>query len=352
MDFLHGKGSVHRAGKGSVVSGVGKGSASVSAENWSMQANPSIKTQSLPCTQTKPYILDQSFPQKSPNKKRALDLFTGSGSVAHALRKEGFEVFTLDIDPKCRAHFTVDILHWPVETIFKPGFFQLVAASPPCTEYSNAMTCRPREMEKADLLVERTIQIIKFLKPAKWWIENPRHGKLSSREVVSGLPFVDIDFCRFSTWGYKKPTRFWCSQNIASRGNVFCDGKCGNLESSPHGGVRHKFVLSNRYRQGPPNQHKQVIQIPEGVVHYLTGFSAPPKVILGDSGCEWKTIGLGGEQSQNRSFSIKEVHVRPWHYLQRRPFRIGKLEHRGGALQLMVEVEISVGDHKKKYKPS
>ena len=282
-------------------------------------------------------------------KKKALDIFTGSGSVADALRKEGYEVFTLDIDPQSKANFTIDVLEWQVEKLFKPGFFHLVAASPPCTEYSSCMTRRPREMEKADLLVQRTIDIITYLKPPMWWIENPRHGRLSSRDVVAGLPFVDIDFCRFSTWGYQKPTRFWCSQNIASRGNVVCDGKCANLEPSPHGGLRHKFAIANRYRQGPPNRHKQVIQIPENVVHYLTGFSALPKIISDALQSEWTTVGppTKGVATQ-KVCSAREVRVRPWHHLSRRPFRVGKLEHRGGALQLMVEVEISVCGHHKK----
>jgi site-specific DNA-cytosine methylase len=92
-------------------------------------------------------------------KKRALDLFCGSGSVAHALRREGYEVITLDVDPHCNANFVVDVLEWPVEDLFRPGFFDLVAASPPCTEYSAAMTRRPRNMDAADQLVQRTIDI-------------------------------------------------------------------------------------------------------------------------------------------------------------------------------------------------
>ena len=185
-------------------------------------------------------------------KKRALDLFSGSGSVAHALRNQGYEVFTLDNNPRCNANWQVDILEWPVEEFYKPGYFHLVAASPPCTEYSNAMTCRPRELEKADRIVQRTIDIINYLKPSMWWIENPRHGKLSTREVVAGLPYVDIDFCRFSTWGYQKPTRFWCSKNIAKRSNVLCEKKCANLVPTPHGGLWHKYAIGNRYREGPP----------------------------------------------------------------------------------------------------
>ena len=288
-----------------------------------------------------------------PMKKRALDLFSGTGSVAHALRKQGYEVFTLDVNPHYHANFMVDILEWPVEKLFKPGFFHLVAASPPCTEYSSAMTRRPRNMEEADLLVKRTIDIINYLRPPLWWIENPRFGRLHTRSVVFGLPYIDIDFCRFSTWGYQKPTRFWCCKAIASKGNIKCDGKCVHLVPSPHGGLRHKYVIGNKCRDGPPNQHQQVLKIPENVVHFLTGFMAPPKNVEDNSQESWNLVGPENKifkAEKNRSCPMREVHMQPWHHLSHHPFRMGKVEHRGGALQLMVEVEISVCGQTKKIK--
>jgi len=235
------------------------------------------------------------------------------------------------------------------------------------------MTCRPRNLEWADRLVHRTIQIIQYLRPPMWWIENPRHGKLSSRDVVAGIPYVDIDFCRFSTWGYQKPTRFWCSQNIASRGNVKCDGKCQNLVPSPNGGFRHKYVIGNRYREGPPQKYKQIIQIPLDVVHYLTGFSAQKVENFEAKETDWKVIGprkkvsfaeknavqkaveIAGENAEKFARKgpdcpMREVQVQPWHHLSGRPFRMGKVENRGGALQLMVEVIISVGDCQRKIR--
>ena len=79
---------------------------------------------------TEPHPPPQIMSQNT-KKKRALDLFSGSGSVADALRKKGYEVYSVDIDPRCKANFVVDILEWPVEKLFKPRFFDLIAASPP-----------------------------------------------------------------------------------------------------------------------------------------------------------------------------------------------------------------------------
>ena len=77
-----------------------------------------------------PNSAQKSLKSHISKKKRALDLFSGSGSVAHALRQEGYQVYTLDINPKCNANWQVDICEWPVEEIYKPGFFLIVEASP------------------------------------------------------------------------------------------------------------------------------------------------------------------------------------------------------------------------------
>jgi len=43
---------------------------------------------------------------------KALDLFTGTGSVANRLRELGYHVTTLDIRPSCDPNICVDILTW------------------------------------------------------------------------------------------------------------------------------------------------------------------------------------------------------------------------------------------------
>ena len=76
----------------------------------------------------------------------------------------------------------------------KPGGFDVIFASVPCTEYSMALTTRPRDLQKADAVVERTLEVIQFLKPRKWFIENPRGGLLSNRPVIFDYPRVDVDY--------------------------------------------------------------------------------------------------------------------------------------------------------------
>ena len=48
-----------------------------------------------------------------PSGRKALDLFSGSGSVSKRLKELGYEVVTLDINPRCRPDIVCDILKWP-----------------------------------------------------------------------------------------------------------------------------------------------------------------------------------------------------------------------------------------------
>ena len=72
--------------------------------------------------------LNSSFPK---GVWRALDLFSGSGSVARVLRKLGWEVVTLDKASRVRADIPSDIMQWKFWEVPK-GYFQLIAASPHC----------------------------------------------------------------------------------------------------------------------------------------------------------------------------------------------------------------------------
>ena len=121
---------------------------------------------------------------------RALVLFKGTGSIDKALEAVGFQVQSLDIDPKCNATWTTDIMDW--ECPLEPGSIDYIWASPLCTEYSRALTTRPRKMELADRLVKRTLEIIERLQPQYWTLENPGSGELKNREFMKGLPYKDV----------------------------------------------------------------------------------------------------------------------------------------------------------------
>ena len=143
-------------------------------------------------------------PQPANNsgcEKRMLDLFSGTGSVGKVFEEQGYRVISLDREPVWKADLPIDIMEWDYRAL-PPGHFQVIAASPPCTEFSSAKTTAPRDLAGADRLVQRTLEIIHYFKPQKWWIENPRTGLLATRPYMADYPFVDTDYCQYSDWGY------------------------------------------------------------------------------------------------------------------------------------------------------
>lgn len=175
--------------------------------------------------------------------KRALDLFSGLGSATKVLRAHGYQVVSLDSDPRMGADICTDILEWD-PTGYPPGYFDIIVACPPCTEYSAALTTRARDLERADQIVRKALEIIHYFAPTKWVLENPAGGLLGRRGILDGYPTITCDQCQFSDFGYKKPTQFWGSPHLSRLVDVVCDHiKCPNLRP---GERRH------RIRQGGP----------------------------------------------------------------------------------------------------
>ena len=164
---------------------------------------------------------------------RLLELFSGTGSVRKAVGHLFDEIVSIDILQKFDPTECADILKWDYKK-YPVGYFDAVWASPPCTEYSmvlNGHPHRPRNLALADSIVKRTIEIIEYFNPDRWFMENPQTGMLKDREFMLGLPFADVDYCRYSNWGYRKRTRIWT--NVEYEGKT-CNKACGNMNNGRH----------------------------------------------------------------------------------------------------------------------
>jgi site-specific DNA-cytosine methylase len=148
---------------------------------------------------------------------KVLELFAGSRSIGKVAETLGYEVFSSDLNDFEGIDYAVDILDFDINKVpFTPD---IIWASPPCTTYSVSAIShhRPHNKEmsdfakKSDLIVKKTIQIIRELKPRFWYIENPR-GMLRKQLFMEGLPRTTIWYCKYGE-NRAKPTDIW-SNNI------------------------------------------------------------------------------------------------------------------------------------------
>ncbi len=105
-----------------------------------------------------------------------LDLFSGLGGASEAMRERGWEVYTVDIDPRFHPDLLCDVRDflklWP-----KTKNVDLIWASPPCDEFSKSEKPwfdQDRPSIEALALVWETIKIVRELNPRFWILENVR----------------------------------------------------------------------------------------------------------------------------------------------------------------------------------
>jgi hypothetical protein len=169
---------------------------------------------------------------------KLLELFAGTGSIGRAFAKLGFEVISLDIDKASNATHTADILTWDYMQ-YSPGEFDVVWASPPCTMYSRARTTAktPRDLDGADGLVAKALEIIAYFKPRCWAFENVGSGLLPGREVVKDIPVSFVTYCKYAQGDfpkYRKLTAIWHNLDWIPR-EVCCKASpCAHIADGRH----------------------------------------------------------------------------------------------------------------------
>jgi hypothetical protein len=169
---------------------------------------------------------------------KILELFSGTKSVSKAL--QGNEIVSVDILDTYNPSIVSDILAWDY-TIYSPGHFNLIWASPPCTEYSKAKTTGNRNIELANRVVLKTIEIIEYFNPEYWFIENPQTGLLKEQDFMDFLPYYDIDYCQYGML-YRKRTRIWTNLETFNPKQCPGVGRCNAMT-----GNKHKLSCGNGY---------------------------------------------------------------------------------------------------------
>jgi hypothetical protein len=199
-------------------------------------------------------------------KMKLLELFSGTGSVGNVASDLGFDVVSVDRDME--ATFKCDIMDWDYQQ-FPPKYFDVIWMSPPCTEYSRALTTRPRKIDEANIIVQRALDILEHFEPKYWMIENPQSGLLKDQLMMWGIPFKDIDYCKYGM-PYRKRTRLW--------NNVFkwnprplCKKDCGNVVDNKHVATAQRMPQGKKETWGerPTFKQHELYRVPSELIHEL-----------------------------------------------------------------------------------
>jgi hypothetical protein len=203
---------------------------------------------------------------------RLLELFSGTHSIGKVAEEKGYEVISVDINDYSKKGYKkpthkVDILEFDYKQ-YPIGHFDVIHASPPCCNYSQlqfAWLGRIRKIngkrviftreilenlrKESDKLLKKTLEIIDYFKPKYFIIENPNNSQMKNRKLLDNLKYDIADYCMYSDWGYKKPTRFW--NNIPNLKLLRCNKKCENIVQ---GTTIHKCAVG---KNGKPTREKR-----------------------------------------------------------------------------------------------
>lgn len=225
---------------------------------------------------------------------KLLELFSGTHSVGKVCEEKGWEVVSLDLE---NADINMSILDWDYKKDYKKGDFDIIWASPPCHTFSNCRRCwigrktkafgdeiitaemLDKDMEENGVpLVRRTQEIIEYFKPKFWFIENPQTGKM--KNYLTDLNYYDVDYCKYSDWGYRKRTRIW-TNNMEFVPKV-CRKDCENMfDPTKHKTElgyaktisRHKNnlgnTMGNKLTGGSTGQIKTRYRVPPKLINEL-----------------------------------------------------------------------------------
>ncbi len=215
---------------------------------------------------------------------KVLELFSGTRSVGKCCDELGWE--SVSVDMILPADHQCDIMDFDYKQ-YPKDYFDIVWASPPCTNYSKLQDSwlgrmrkgeiytkeiQEREMNIDDKLVKRTLEIIDYYNCEYWFMENPASSKMKDRPFMKDKPFYLVDYCMYSEWGYRKRTRIWTNKQDWQ--NKLCDKKCGNMVGSLHktnlgnaDRIKRENILNVNKFNGTSQQDRY--RVPEDLIYSL-----------------------------------------------------------------------------------
>lgn len=184
---------------------------------------------------------------------KCLELFCGTKSISKQLPPD-WEVVSVDILSKFKPTICVDVLQWDFRE-YPSGYFDYIHLSPPCTEFSQALTRRPRNLEVGDALAKRALEILEHFQPRWWTLENPATGLLPKRPYMEPYRkyLCTVCYCKYNDDGlhaYKKPTAIWT--NLRWEPREMCNKRTPCPDVAEHGVHLHAAYSDRRIKRVRP----------------------------------------------------------------------------------------------------
>ena len=160
-----------------------------------------------------------------------IELFCGTKSVSKVfLQRPEWSACSVDVEASFEPDLVADVLDLPLD--FVRGA-DVLWCSPPCTAYSRAKTCGPRDLQTADSLSLHSVNLCKAC-TGIWFIENPASGMLKDRPWMQELPWADVSYCHYG-FPYRKNTRIWSNLwTMTSWRPKMCKKDCLQMVGSRH----------------------------------------------------------------------------------------------------------------------
>jgi len=207
-------------------------------------------------------------------ERKFLVLFSGTDSVGETLRKmyPKCTIVNMDIDEAApNLTHCVDVLEWKYKLQYKPGDFDYIFASPPCTGFSNAQAMNPDSIEKqikfqlGCKMAQKAIEIIEYLQPDEFFLENPK-GQLRHQDFMKKwkVSRTTTSYCMFGA-PYRKDTDVWSKWPVLlprCAGDTLCDNKRKT-------GTHPQSALLGKMKDQPGTPRMELYRLPEGLVQSL-----------------------------------------------------------------------------------
>lgn len=189
---------------------------------------------------------------------KTIELFSGTKSFSKVMQANGYATLTIDNEIKLDPDICCDILKLEIPK----QHFDILWASPPCQGFSVAVigrnwnkdyTPKTASAELAMKLAQKTIELIKELKPRYFFIENPRG-------MLRKMPFMEeflkeqnairhtISYCQYGDTRMK-PTDIWTNAHFW-KPKPICKPKSACHISAPRGSRTGTQGLKNAKDRG------------------------------------------------------------------------------------------------------